>query len=109
MRRIFTAYIGARRISLLRLAGLFVVLGAGLGFLDSVGSLIRLTKQLELAQTSPEFAMSVFKLPATAFTEEVVLGFLAGPLAFVFLWIALFCIGVMVYKSDRVVVPIESS
>ena len=101
MRRVVHANIGDSKVHLLRLTGTMVIFGAGVGILDAVATIFRLMKKIEIARANLDFSLQVFQLPSYELTNEIVLGMFMNPIAMFLLWIALLCIGTMVYRSGR--------
>ena len=108
MHRIVLVGVGERKVHLLRIVGALVIFGSALGVLDKIAQILRLMIQLHAARADPFFSLYVFGLKTSALTNEVMLGFFMEPIAFLFLWLALFCIGVMIYKSGEIVIPIST-
>ncbi|MCD6523001.1 MAG: hypothetical protein J7K68_04585 [Candidatus Diapherotrites archaeon] len=109
MHRIVLLKIGGKRLQLIKIVGALIVCAASLGVLDSIATLFRIIKQVEIAKTSEQIALSVFGLPPTALTSDVVMGFFMLPTAIFMLWLAVFVIGAMVYRSGGVILPVEEN
>ena len=107
MHRVMLIRIGGRKLHLLKMVGALVLAGAALGVISTVAELFRIIKQFQLAQTNSALSMQVFGLLPEALTSDVVVGFFMQPSAWFMLWLALFIIGVMIYRSGSLVVPIE--
>jgi len=107
MHRIILLKIGGKRLHLVKVVGALLVCGACLGVLDSIAALFRIVKQVELSQVNPQLAVSVFGLTAEALTSDVVLGFFMLPTAVFMIWLAVFVVGAMVYRSGGIILPIE--
>ncbi|MCD4740719.1 hypothetical protein K8R43_06060 [archaeon] len=101
MHKVVHAEVGGTKIPLLKVTGSLIVFAAGLGVLDSVASIFRLMKQLEIAQADANFALQVFNLPSTALSSQVILGYFMGPIAVLLLWVGLACVGTLIHRSGR--------
>lgn len=106
MHRVVIASVGKRRIHLLKLVGALVLFGSALGVLDAVAWIFRVIKQIEAVNVNPELSFMIFKLPAKALTGDVILGLFMMPAAMMLLWLALFCIGAMIYRTGEIIIPV---
>ncbi len=107
MHRVILLKIGGAKVHLVKIVGALLVFGGGLGVLDSIAILFRILKQVEIASTNPALAESVFGLTQSALTSDIILGYLMGPMALFMVWLAVFVVGAMVYRSGNIILPIE--
>lgn len=109
MHRVVIATVGERRLHLLKLAGAFIIFGSALGVLDSISWMFRIVKQIEAINVNPELSLTFFQLPAKAVTGDVILGLFMMPSAMLLLWLALFCVGAMIYRTGEIIIPVEKN
>lgn len=107
MHRVMLLRIGGQKLHLLKMVGALILTGAALGVLGTIAELFKIIKQFGLAQTNPPLAMHVFGMTQEALTGDVMLGFFMMPSAWFMLWLALFIVGAMIYRSGSLVLPIE--
>ncbi len=107
MRRVVILKMGKRNIQLLRVLGMFIVIASVLLMISSISDIFFRVQQLGIASENDAFAKEVIGLPASAVTVETSVGYIIAPMGYLFLWFGLFVIGVIVYKSGSLFLPIE--
>lgn len=114
MHRVLWLRVGSSRLHLLKLAGAFIMLAAMLKVFESVYALFLTVNKAIQAQAGAQQALALFDgcmqcwgVYPVGFTNEDFLGVVLGPVAAFLFWLAVVVIGLMVYQSGRVLLPIE--
>lgn len=107
MRKVVLFKIGGKKVHLLKVVGALVALGSAFGVLRAVSMFFTLSSQVGLAKSNSEVSMSVFGLLPQSLTDAVLLGHFMEPLVWLFLWLGLLVLGVLVYRSGNIVIPVE--
>lgn len=116
MHRIVWLRYGNRRIHMLKLVGSFFILASILKVFESVYNIVLVMNKAILAQVSSAQATQLFGgcVNCTGpigpgFSGEDLLGVMLGPIAALLFWLAVVAIGIMIYQSGKVFMPIENA
>ncbi|MEK6924050.1 MAG: hypothetical protein AABW54_02330 [Candidatus Micrarchaeota archaeon] len=102
--------LGGRNFHLIKLAGSFFVFAFILKALEAAYEIFVTANKALFAYKNPTVVAQFFGWSINApvkFTSEDVLGVLLGPVANFLLWLALAVVALIVYRSGRVILPLE--
>ncbi len=98
---------GNKHIQLLKLLGIFVVLASLILMLASLSDVFLRLKQANSAMSDKGVALQTLGLKPEEVTPELVIGYILTPTGWLVLWLALFLVGVLIYRAGMLFIPIE--
>ncbi len=107
MKRLVMVKLGRRKVHLMKTLGILISTGSLLFVLSSLSQLFLRVKQIESALSDNSIAMQLLGIPAKNISPDLIVGYFLEPIGWVVLWLAVLVIGVLIYRSGEIIIPIE--